>query len=93
MHKLKRKNYVSPESVVTHVELESPICSGSADFVGEEASGVNIQAQDVTTPTFIMFLLIRLPLMKAKTEMPTTLAVRHGAPASDENTVSNHIHQ
>lgn len=52
MHKLKRKNYVSPESVVTHVELESPICSGSADFVGEEASGVNIQAQDVTTPTF-----------------------------------------
>ena len=52
MHKLKRKNYVSPESVVTHVELESPICSGSADFVGEEASGVNIQAQDVTTPTY-----------------------------------------
>lgn len=48
---MKRKNnYEQPETVVTRVELESPICSGSSNFVGDGASGVNIANQEVTTP-------------------------------------------
>jgi hypothetical protein len=46
----KKKNYEQPETAVTRVELESPICTGSTKFVGEEASGVNISEQTVTTP-------------------------------------------
>ncbi len=47
----KKKNYVQPETAVTRVELESPICTGSTKFVGEGgASGVNISEQTVTTP-------------------------------------------
>lgn len=46
----KKKNYEQPETAVTRVELESPICTGSTKFVGEEASGVNISGQTVTTP-------------------------------------------
>ncbi|GEM_PF-2000674 len=44
----KKKIYEQPETAVTRVELESPICSGSTNFVGEEASGVNIAGQTVT---------------------------------------------
>lgn len=48
---MKRKNnYEQPETVVTRVELESPICSGSSNFVGEDQPGVNIAKQNVTTP-------------------------------------------
>lgn len=48
---MKRKNnYEQPETVVTRVELESPICSGSSNFVGEGQPGVNIANQEVTTP-------------------------------------------
>ncbi len=48
---MKRKNnYEQPETVVTRVELESPICSGSSNFVGEGEPGVNIAQQNVTTP-------------------------------------------
>lgn len=48
---MKRKNnYEQPETVVTRVELESPICSGSSNFVGEGEPGVNIAQQEVTTP-------------------------------------------
>lgn len=48
---MKRKNnYEQPETVVTRVELESPICSGSSNFVGEGQPGVNIAEQGVTTP-------------------------------------------
>ena len=43
----KKKNYEQPETAVTRVELESPICTGSTKFVGEEASGVNISGQTV----------------------------------------------
>lgn len=46
----KKKNYEQPETAVTRVELESPICTGSTKFVGEEASGVNISGQTVTKP-------------------------------------------
>ena len=47
----KKKNYEQPETAVTRVELESPICTGSTKFVGEGgASGVNISGQTVTTP-------------------------------------------
>lgn len=46
----KKKNYEQPETAVTRVELESPICTGSTKFVGEDASGVNISEQTVTTP-------------------------------------------
>lgn len=46
----KKKNYEQPETVVTRVELESPICSGSTNFVGEEETGVNIASQEVITP-------------------------------------------
>lgn len=45
----KKKNYEQPETAVTRVELESPICTGSTKFVGEGgASGVNISEQTVT---------------------------------------------
>lgn len=45
----KKKNYEQPETAVTRVELESPICTGSTKFVGEGgASGVNISGQTVT---------------------------------------------
>lgn len=48
---MKRKNnYEQPETLVTRVELESPICSGSSNFVGEGQPGVNIANQEVTTP-------------------------------------------
>lgn len=48
---MKRKNnYEQPETLVTRVELESPICSGSSNFVGEDQPGVNIAKQNVTTP-------------------------------------------
>lgn len=48
---MKRKNnYEQPETLVTRVELESPICSGSSNFVGEGEPGVNIANQEVTTP-------------------------------------------
>lgn len=43
MHKLKRKNYVSPECVVTRVELESPICSGSVEMTAEPGIGTDAQ--------------------------------------------------
>ncbi len=43
----KKKIYEQPKTTVTQVELESPICSGSAVFKGEEAEGVNIKAQGV----------------------------------------------
>lgn len=47
----KKKNYEQPETAVTRVELESPICTGSTKFVGEGgASGVNISEQTVTKP-------------------------------------------
>lgn len=49
----KKKNYEQPETAVTRVELESPICTGSTNFVGEKASGVNISAQTVTTPDMV----------------------------------------
>ena len=45
---MKRKNnYEQPETVVTRVELESPICSGSVDMTAESPHGVNIEAQQV----------------------------------------------
>lgn len=45
----KKKNYEQPETAVTRVELESPICTGSTNFVGEgtEKQGVNINTQAV----------------------------------------------
>lgn len=46
-----KKIYQQPETVVTRVELESPICSGSTQFKGEEASGVNIASQEVIQET------------------------------------------
>lgn len=45
----KKKIYEQPETVVTQVELESPICSGSANFTGDDKPGVQIEGQNVTT--------------------------------------------
>lgn len=44
-----KKFYEQPLTVVTQVELESPICSGSADFTAESPHGIEIQAQEVNT--------------------------------------------
>lgn len=44
-----KKTYQQPETAVTQVELESPICSGSVNYTGDNATGVNINAQNVTT--------------------------------------------
>lgn len=46
----KKKIYEQPETAVTRVELESPICSGSSNFVGESQPGINISEQTVTAP-------------------------------------------
>lgn len=48
MQKTKKQTYESPQMTEIHVELESSICSGSVDFVGEgKAEGVTIAQQDV----------------------------------------------
>ena len=44
-----KKIYEQPETVVTRVELESPICAGSPDITAESPNGVGIQEQDVNT--------------------------------------------
>lgn len=47
---MKRKNnYEQPETVVTRVELESPICSGSVSMEAQAPEGINTQAQEVNT--------------------------------------------
>lgn len=51
-----KKFYEQPLTVVTQVELESPICSGSADITNEKVNGVAIDDQKVNesfdyTPT------------------------------------------
>lgn len=44
----QKKIYQQPETTVTRVELESPICNGSVNYVGEEGNkSVNIKSQDV----------------------------------------------
>lgn len=45
---MKRKNnYEQPETLVTRVELESPICSGSAKLTNEGNEGIAIQDQAI----------------------------------------------
>lgn len=47
---MKRKNiYEQPETVVTRVELESPICSGSVNAEVNSPHGIDTQVQDVNT--------------------------------------------
>ncbi len=46
-----KKIYEQPETVVTRVELESPICSGSTTFTGPEGTnGVHVSGQGVIQP-------------------------------------------
>lgn len=40
----KKKNYEQPETAVTRVELESPICGGSAQI--ENPTGNNFEIED-----------------------------------------------
>ncbi len=44
-----KKTYERPATAVTHVELESPICTGSPNITAESPNGVGIQEQDVNT--------------------------------------------
>lgn len=44
-----KKFYEQPLMVVTQVELESPICSGSADIINQEKQSIAIQDQTVNT--------------------------------------------
>lgn len=44
-----KKFYEQPLTVVTQVELESPICSGSAEITNTGDPSVTIQAQEVNT--------------------------------------------
>lgn len=44
-----KKIYEQPETVVTRVELESPICAGSPDITAESPNGVTIKSQDIST--------------------------------------------
>lgn len=44
-----KKFYEQPLTVVTQVELESPICSGSAEIVNAGDPSVAIQDQEVNT--------------------------------------------
>lgn len=43
----KKKLYEKPQSAVTRVELESPICSGSVDMTAESPHGVGTTAQEI----------------------------------------------
>lgn len=46
-----KKTYERPATAVTHVELESPICTGSTNFTGPEGmDGVHVSGQNVITP-------------------------------------------
>ena len=45
----KKKIYLQPISTVTRVELESPICSGSADVTNTGDTSVAIKDQEVNT--------------------------------------------
>lgn len=46
----KKKIYEQPESAVTRVELESPICGGSVDITNNrETQGLAIENQDINT--------------------------------------------
>lgn len=44
-----KKFYEQPLTVVTQVELESPICSGSADIVNGDEATVGINAHRTNT--------------------------------------------
>lgn len=43
----KKKLYVQPETAVTQVELESPICSGSVQFGDDVNTRVDINNQTI----------------------------------------------
>lgn len=46
----QKKTYQQPETTVQRVELESPICSGSANITSNNGTeGLSIQNQDVNT--------------------------------------------
>ncbi len=46
-----KKTYERPATAVTHIELESPICTGSTNFTGPEGTnGVHVSGQNVITP-------------------------------------------
>lgn len=46
---MNKKTYSQPQSAVTRVELESPICSGSATIVNPKEDNYKIEAQKVNT--------------------------------------------
>lgn len=49
LHKMnKKQTYVSPTIEVLGVALESAICAGSVDFIGEQKPQIDIEAQGVT---------------------------------------------
>lgn len=45
----EKKIYRQPETTVTRVELESPICGGSVDMTAQTPTGTETQAQEVNT--------------------------------------------
>lgn len=46
-----KKVYQQPETAVTRVELESPICSGSVQLGGDTEHKVDINSQTITEDT------------------------------------------
>lgn len=46
---MKKKTYSQPQSAVTRVELESPICSGSAVITNPDKDYGRIEAQEVNS--------------------------------------------
>lgn len=46
---MNKKTYSQPQSAVTRVELESPICSGSATIVNKQVDQVGIESQQTNT--------------------------------------------
>lgn len=45
--KTQLKNYQSPSTAISRVQLESAICDGSVTYKGPETEGVVIQSQTI----------------------------------------------
>lgn len=45
--KTQLKNYQSPSTAISRVQLESAICDGSATYKGPKTEGVEIQSQKI----------------------------------------------
>lgn len=47
--KTQLKNYQSPSTAISRVQLESAICDGSVTYTGPDEKGVQISGQEVAT--------------------------------------------